>query len=618
MSAAIHTSTRSDERVHKAKRVVVPGRMVTVAPSVVKCVWTKLKVENLLVHTATIEHMSTNTNCWMHKNCDGHLVVNPETETYLIPYAFATGSEIKFSDGYMINRAAMVGEKGRDEMTDFCFSRIAGKNGILRKGCNGSRPTNTSRFVLSPMKTQKSGEFNPMTGVITMPRAYFDKGMFVYVTTGGFCTMRKARVGDFIVMGRCPSQGADSALPFKIVPGDEDEDVCRIPLEVCSLTNADFDGDEGWHYMPASSEGSMEVEAAWNRVWGVNGVESLMTKVMRLTPATMDMDRLDRVIYSTMTLEEMGTHPGGELYETLMLKPKSWKTMHSVMKSSTYWSTCVERFEAGITNTTLSMHGVAGPYGVMRLSMMMGTAVSTIENTPFIDSRNVPKIPLMTMPPDMDRATCASAMTKLTKILYQRGIDLSKHGVIRDKPAAIETLLSSRKSCYAIGSTNTGTTAHLTDSMDAISKRLICTNMRSISSVTTPEDMIARSVWIVAMIEEMDSVMLTPTERVAAAYLITFLGRNVDRIMNTNIVDCMYRLGLDWYTSITCSDVRWLKNVTRDISTYPDARRDMDISSTLGAIAIGNMSMVTNKTVNIGPGTTVVSNTNESRYTWTE
>jgi hypothetical protein len=43
----------------------------------------------------------------------------------------------------------------------------------------------------------------------------------------------------------------------------------------------------------------------------------------------------------------------------------------------------------------------------------------------------------------------------------------------------------------------------------------------------------------------------------------------------------------------TCSDVRWITIVIRDTSRHPDVTLDTNIGSSLSAIFIGNMSMLT-------------------------
>jgi hypothetical protein len=84
---------------------------------------------------------------------------------------------------------------------------------------------------------------------------------------------------------------------------------------------------------------------------------------------------VDPAMYTTMPLEDMINHPGGEMYETLMLKPKSWRVMGMTTFSTTYWRSWVERSLDGIVNSTMGKHGIAKPYVQMRNAMMMGTLV---------------------------------------------------------------------------------------------------------------------------------------------------------------------------------------------------------------------------------------------------
>ena len=47
-------------------------------------------------------------------------------------------------------------------------------------------------------------------------------------------------------------------------------------------------------------------------------------------------------------------------------------------------------------------------------------------------------------------------------------------------------------------------------------------------------------------------------------------------------------LGLDWYTSVTCTNVRWIKETMRDTTIQQRLNLSTDISSVLGLIFIGN------------------------------
>ena len=67
----------------------------------------------------------------------------------------------------------------------------------------------------------------------------------------------------------------------------------------------------------------------------------------------------------------------------------------------------------------------------------------------------------------------------------------------------------------------------------------------------------------------------------------------VSTVMGMSSIDLMSALGLDWYTSATCSDVRWIRDVMRN----GDVSLSTDISSVLGSIFIGNMSMIASRPV---------------------
>lgn len=39
--------------------------------------------------------------------------------------------------------AILNGAKSKSDVADFCFKRLAGNKGVLRKSCNGTGPTNS-------------------------------------------------------------------------------------------------------------------------------------------------------------------------------------------------------------------------------------------------------------------------------------------------------------------------------------------------------------------------------------------------------------------------------------------------------------------------------------------
>lgn len=87
----------------------------------------------------------------------------------------------------------------------------------------------------------------------------------------------------------------------------------KVPIEVCKKNNTDLDGDEDWGCVPASEDAIEETIAA--------GTESILEQVTVIVSVAGGDPSIDPTMYSTMPLEDMATHPGGRLYELLMLKP---------------------------------------------------------------------------------------------------------------------------------------------------------------------------------------------------------------------------------------------------------------------------------------------------------
>ena len=565
------------------KRVVKPGSSVTGVPTVVRCSWTSIDTANLNVFEGTIEDASRATPCTRHKGCKGHLCAS--NNAYLIPYGFATGGEIVSSDGSLLNQAVIHKDKTAIDIADHCWKRIATKKGILRKSCNGCRPTNTFRLVASP------GIMS--LGTVQIPRRVMNRAKFSYVNENGRCTMRKIEPGSLIWMGRCPSQGKDSALPMMVESGQEGVNSVRIPLEVCPLTNADFDGDEMWMMVPMTAAGETELGEAWCRVWAASGMKTVFGSVDATAMQSDIATTIDPAMMTTMTFEEMSTHAGGEMYTDMILKQGSWKEMFKVMTSTVYNRSHVSRSETGIINTIASRHGLAGPYGFMRMGMMMGTCVNVRDNTFVIDSPYAVALPIVSAAPDANLISCSSAMTILTRVMYQSGIDASKHGSKKGKVAAINTLMNETGFSYAVAGGRESATVSLVEDSIACTSSSVYTSLTAIAAAPTNARKFETACAIIALVEEIDGVTLKDAERTSVALLMVFLSSLMVTLVNRNSIDVMSAVGLDWYTSVTCSDVRWIKNVIRGAVPNVSVSNSTDISSVLGSIFIGNMSMMT-------------------------
>jgi hypothetical protein len=594
------------------RRKIRNGSVVRGVPMVVKCEWTPLRMENLNVVDAKIEDVQRNKPCNEHDYCMGPQYRNPADGTYLIQNGFAKKDEIISSDSNLMNQMVMNGEKTSIDLAKHCYGKIATKRGILRKQNNGCRPLNSSRLVASPLPGIKFGDIVEFVledaGWVEIPKRVMERALFTYVAEDGRCSMRKMKEGEVIVIGRCPSQGPDSTIPVKIRAAGPGVNSVRTPLELCNLANLDFDGDEEWMWSHMTLSGRIELEKRWDEFWIQDPPKPVFGDVYKVAVENGIDTRIDPAVLTTMTFKEMSEHPGGDMYESMLLKPKSWKQMYKVMTSNTYWKSCVTRGKAGMMNAITSRHGLAGPYGFMRTGMMLGTCVNVVDDMIRIASKRAVSLPVATMPKNTMPLACSTALTKMTKVMYQKGIDMSKHGGASGKPIAIDTLMGTDNGCYAMVPNEGGIEIvyYHPNKYPGVNIHEISgayTNMQCISSSGASTDMIRKACTITSMIETIDGVTLTAGERLMASYFFSFASMYLAgrRIVNRGMIpiEVVIDLGLDWYTSVTCSDVRWFKDVIRDPNTRARLNMSTDISSVLGSIFIGNMSMT-------APGTTVL------------
>jgi hypothetical protein len=567
------------------KRIAKPGSKGDDLPLLVSCKWTELKVENVAVFIAKPEEMVSVKGCPVHKGCKGHHIINPNEDVYMIPHGFASGDELRYSDAAALNMAICNGTKTAEEVAAYCFDRIKGKNGILRKHCNSTRPTNSMRLVASPPPLD--GEW----GTVYIPKRVFDNGKFLFLNQDGSYTSSKLEEGEMIILGRQPSQGAMSTVPVKVKMATDGAFSVRVPLETCNMNNTDFDGDETWMNKPMSQDAIREVEIAWERVWNRSGVVNIKEKVTKIVTEAEGDPSIDPTMYSTMPLEDMIDHPGGELYDALMLKSKSWKVMGQTSFSDSYWKTWVDRSMDGIVNSTVGKHGIGKPYVAMRNSMMLGTMVSVDETHIRLGTKGRIPIPALLKSRGMNHGTCSSGLTKMTASMYQKGIDIAKHGNDPNKIMAVESLLKMTDQCFGIVRKNGTVTISLMKVEDAIMTGDEYTKMDYIARAESPADLIERAITVVSMVEELDNIKLTPEERLAVSVLIAYTSINAPAVVSDNMIEVMKGMQADWYTSITCSNISWLKDVTRNPSHNTFVDLSTDISSMLGAIFLGNMCL---------------------------
>lgn len=148
---------------------------------------------------------------------------------------------------------------------------------------------------------------------------------------------------------------------------------------MCNLNNADFNGDELWMLTSMTLARMREAVEQWKMVWctGTGTVRLVFADVIRAARTNGITPEVDPAILTAMMFDEIKTHPGEGMYESMMLKTKSWRHMYSVVTSKLYWRSHVIKSEAEIINTTISRHGLASTYGFTRAGIMLVMCIST-------------------------------------------------------------------------------------------------------------------------------------------------------------------------------------------------------------------------------------------------
>ena len=113
----------------------------------------------------------------------------------------------------------------------------------------------------------------------------------------------------------------------------------------------------------------------WKIKSDTGNTESVYSTAARQTIEMGTDPDVDPAMYTTMPPDNMIDHPGGPIYDTPMLRLRSWNVMGNTSLSVNYWRTWVERSMAGIVNSTMSKHSIGRPYIQMRNAMILGTIV---------------------------------------------------------------------------------------------------------------------------------------------------------------------------------------------------------------------------------------------------
>lgn len=167
--------------------------------------------------------------------------------------------------------------------------------------------------------------------------------------------------------------------------------------------------------------------------------------------------------------------------------------------------------------------------------------------------QDVPDLPATSVTIIHDPIPASTAVTKLTGIIYQQGIHLSKHKCIDSNAPDINSIMSNHKKAYSVNSTTGYYKITLADSSIAYKSSQVYTNLSYIINISKISDMLRRSYNMIALVEKIDDIALTELERVSVPFLFAFIYANITSATDTDKSGFMKRLGLDWHILDICS-----------------------------------------------------------------
>lgn len=88
-----------------------------------------------------------------------------------------------------------------------------------------------------------------------------------------------------------------------------------------------------------SRDAIREMQAAWDRIWIREGRRSIYSTVVEIIDEAGGDPEVDPAMYTTMPLEDMIDHPGGAMYDLLILKVSNWNVMGKTTFEESYWRT---------------------------------------------------------------------------------------------------------------------------------------------------------------------------------------------------------------------------------------------------------------------------------------
>ena len=392
-----------NKRPFTIRRVARPGSSVTATLMVTKREWTELSIQTVYKSTCKSEDLSVATGCTVHKGCKGHHMKDQNSSPYMMLFMFATGASSGTATRLQSTPPSAPAVTPRLTSLNYCLGMIKGKIGILHKQCNSIRLTNTMSCMESPVKPDLNASMAEQLGYIYL------LSEFLFMAEDGKFDTAKLMEKDLVKYGRCTSQAMDGALLLKARRTVEGESSMRVPLDVCSKTNTKFKCDKAQLFKPVTKDVCKGMSVAWKRIWNGEGRKNVYLRLTSLVNQADGDSDVDPAIYTTMPLEDMVDQPGGDMYEALMLMPKSWNVMGKTKFSESYWQTWFTRSLDCIVNSTMVRHGIGKQYTDMRNTMMLGMVLAKYRTFMRVRTTDPQPIPAVKASKAMSYCTCLSA-----------------------------------------------------------------------------------------------------------------------------------------------------------------------------------------------------------------
>lgn len=150
-------------------------------------------------------------------------------------------------------------------------------------------------------------------------------------------------------------------------------------------------------------------------------------------------------------------------------------------------------------------------------------------------------------------------------------------------------MLKDTDNCYGFVSDSGPMYTKLMSNIDARIASLPYTKLSYIAMATSPVDLLERAIMVTTLVTELDRIRMSEEETLACAIFLAFMCRYTDDIISKDKIRVTKALGTDWYTSVTCSNINWIKSVMRTTNDNQTVNMTTDINSLLGSMAIGNM-----------------------------